>query len=100
MHFFVKLVPPRSTFAHDISQSEQEIMLRHGAFWTELVRQRIAAVCGPVLDPAGIYGIGVIEAESELALRTILEQDPGIGLLHYEINQMRATYAGQQPNSA
>jgi len=100
MDFFVKLVPPRTTFAHDISVGEQEIMQRHGAFWTDLVHQGTAVVCGPVLDPASIYGIGVIAAESEPALRAMLKQDPAVDLLHYEIHPMRATHRGKQPHVA
>jgi hypothetical protein len=95
MDFFVRLVPPRPTFAQDISAGEQEIMQRHGAFWPDLVHKRIAVVCGPVLDPAGIYEIGVIEAESEPALRALLEDDPGKSLLLYEIHTMRAVHLGQ-----
>jgi len=79
MDFFVRLVPPRTTFAQDISAEEQEIMQRHGAFWTDLVHKRI----------------GVIEAKSELALRALLEHDPAINLIHYEIHRMRAVHAGQ-----
>ena len=94
-HFFVKLVPPRTTFAQDISAGEQEIMQRHGAFWTDLVHKRIAVVCGPVLDPAGIYGIGVAEAEDEAALHAVLENDPGKELLSYEIHPTRAVHRGQ-----
>jgi uncharacterized protein len=100
MDFFVKLVPPRTSFAQDIDAREQEIMQRHGDFWTDLVRKGIAIVCGPVLDPAGIYGIGVIGAESRSALHSLLEHDPAVGLLHYEIPRMRAVHPGQQPPPA
>jgi hypothetical protein len=70
-------------------------MQRHGAFWTDLVNRRIAVVCGPALDPGGIFGIGVIEAEDESVLHAMLESAPGKGLLAYEIQPMRAVHAGR-----
>jgi hypothetical protein len=50
-HFFVKLVPPRSTFIMDMNENEKDIMQRHVVYCTELLEKGIAIAYGPVHDP-------------------------------------------------
>jgi uncharacterized protein len=64
-HFLIKLVPPRSSFALDMTDEEKQLMQQHVAYWTGLADRGIALVFGPVADPAGSYGIGVVEIEEE-----------------------------------
>lgn len=75
-HFLVKLIPPRPSFAVDMTEDERELMQRHGTYWTELARKGIALLFGPVLDPAGSYGIGVVEVEKEEEIGILTENDP------------------------
>ena len=63
MHFFLKLLPSRPTFAQDMTPDERAIMQQHVVYWTDLMKQGKVHVFGPVLDPNGIYGIGVVEVE-------------------------------------
>ncbi|MBS0432539.1 MAG: hypothetical protein JSS21_09080 [Proteobacteria bacterium] len=37
MHFFCKLVPPRTRFAQDMSAGEAALMGRHVAYWKGLI---------------------------------------------------------------
>jgi hypothetical protein len=91
--FFCKLVPPRATFAMDLSPAEADVMKRHALYWQDLIARgavRMFAL-GLVMDPAGAFGIGVMEREEESAVRALTDADPaitgGIGM-HYEIHLM------------
>ncbi|HEX5959621.1 MAG TPA: YciI family protein [Rhodanobacteraceae bacterium] len=90
--YFCKLVPPRAGFASDITPDEAAVMQLHALYWKELIDrgQRVFAL-GLVLDPAGAFGIGVLEAEDEAAMLALTDHDPaieaGIGM-HYEIHPM------------
>jgi uncharacterized protein len=89
-HFFLKLNPPRPTFAKDMSPEERAIMQQHVGYWTDLMQQGIAVVFGPVLDPAGVHGIGVVAVDAPEQLRTIIDNDPAHGLNRYEYYPMAA----------
>ena len=53
-------------------------MSKHIVYWTDQVKQGTAVVFGPVLDPKGVYGIGVVEIEDEARLRVLLARDPAV----------------------
>lgn len=92
-YYFLKLNPPRPTFATDRSDEETAIMQRHVAYWSTYVNDGIAIVLGPVMDPKGIYGIAVVEVENEDQLNKIIAGDPANGLNKYEVYPMpRANY--------
>lgn len=90
--FYSKLVPPRATFALDLTPAERDAMQRHQAYWRQLMDRgtRVHAL-GPVLDPAGSFGVGIIDAADAAAMLALTRSDPaivaGIGL-HYEIHPM------------
>lgn len=91
--FFCKLVPPRPTFAADLSPAEADVMKRHALYWQDLIARgavRMFAL-GLVIDPAGAFGIGVMEREDAAAVRELTDRDPaitaGIGM-RYEIHPM------------
>ncbi|MGB8310898.1 MAG: YciI family protein [Halobacteriota archaeon] len=92
-YFVFKLIPPRSTFAEDMTEEERDIMTQHAAYWTDKTDESIAIVFGPVLDPKGVYGLGIIEVENEDQVHTLAAKDPAVesGLQRLEIYPMRAT---------
>lgn len=53
-------------------------MEEHFGYWAGLIQQRRAVAYGPVPDPAGTYGIAVLEVDDEPAARSIAEGDPAI----------------------
>ncbi len=63
--FFLKLIPPRTTFTEDMTDEERSIMNKHIEYWKEKMDNGMVIVFGPVFDPKGGYGMGVIEAEGE-----------------------------------
>jgi|SRR6185312_10184567 len=92
-YFFLKLNPPRATFAVDMSDEERSIMQQHVAYWAAFVYNGTAIVLGPVMDPKGVFGIAVAEVESEEQLNEIIAGDPANGLNKYEIYPMaKAAY--------
>ena len=90
--FFLKLIPPRPTFAMDMSDEERKIMQEHIVYWNGLLNQGIVIVYGPVMDSKGPYGMGVLEVDDENLVREIQVNDPSVkaGLNTIEIYPMRA----------
>ena len=89
-HFFLKLIPARSTFALDMTEGERTIMQQHVVYWTGLMDQGKVRVFGPVLDPQGAYGIGILEAASEAEVLELIALDPASKINRYEFHAMRA----------
>ena len=95
-HFVVRLIPPRPTFAADMTEEERAIMAAHGAYWRGLMNRGIALLFGPVLDPAGVWGLGILEAKDPDAARRLAADDPAIksGLNRAEIHEIAAVVRG------
>ncbi len=91
-YFFLKLNPPRPSFSQDMTKEEREIMNKHVEYWTGLMSKDVVYVYGPVLDPKGGYGIGVVEVDSEEQVKELMANDPAAksGLGWYEYFPMRA----------
>lgn len=76
--FFCKLIPPRSTFAQDMSEAEAQIMAEHVAYWQELMGQGRVVAFGLVGGPAGAFGVGIVEVGDEAEVRRLTANDPTI----------------------
>ncbi len=70
-------------------------MSRHVAYWTEQAERGIAIVFGPVMDPQGVYGVGMHKVEDEAELRRLLDADPAKGLLEYQVLPMSRAVVGR-----
>jgi uncharacterized protein YciI len=90
-HFFLKLIPPRPDFPTSMSDAERETMGRHADYLAGLLKSRVGTAFGPVFDPAGAFGIGIVEAADERAARALTDNDPAVmaGIGRYEIFPMR-----------
>jgi uncharacterized protein YciI len=77
-HFFVKLIAPRPSFAMDMSADERAVMAEHFAYWKAKLDSGEVIVFGPVMDPKGPFGLGVVAAPDEAAARTFADSDPAI----------------------
>jgi len=75
-HFLIRLIPPRPTFAQDMTNEEKLLMQEHVAYWTQLAEKGVALLFGPVADPAGSYGIGVVAVEREEQVAVLTANDP------------------------
>lgn len=91
-HFFIKLLAPRPTFTQDMTDAERAVMNEHIVYWKDLTDKRIAIIFGPVFDPQGGFGMGVVEVNNEEEAKAIMAKDPTItsGLnFGFEIYPMR-----------
>ena len=75
-YFLAKLIPPRPSFTADMNAEERQVMMDHGAYLRKYVEVGTVIVMGPVLDPAGPWGLAVFETGSEDEVRTIIARDP------------------------
>ena len=92
-HFFLKLVAPRPTFALDMNDAEKQMMQEHFLYWKGRQDQGEVVVFGPVLDPGGPFGMGVIVAGDEAGARAFAAGDPAMKAdcgFACEIHPMRA----------
>jgi uncharacterized protein YciI len=61
-----------------MSDQERAIMSQHVGYWQKLLESGRAIVFGPVNDPAGSWGLAVVEADSEDDVRALGNADPAI----------------------
>ncbi len=101
-HFFFKLIAPRPTFAMDMNDEERAMMGEHLAYWKAKLDRGDVLVFGPVLDPRGPYGVGIVVAEDETAARAFANADPAIRAnrgFDCEVYPMRAVTRENTTNS-
>jgi uncharacterized protein len=94
MYFFIRTQNPRPTFHMDITTEERAVMDKHVTYWSEKAAQGIALVFGPVMDPKGVYGIGIYKVQDEAEMRALIDHDPANGLLKYEVLPMLRAVVG------
>ena len=75
-YYLFKLTPPRPTFPQDMAPAEREVMQAHSAYWFTLADKGMAIVVGPVADPAGAWGVAIVEVADEAAAHGLAESDP------------------------
>jgi uncharacterized protein YciI len=94
-HFFFRLIPPRTTFPGDASAEELALMKKHADYFAGLFAAGKVLLYGPVLSPAGTFGIGILEVENEAQAQEIAENDPSVlsGLNRSEVAPMRVSAA-------
>ena len=73
-----RLLPPRPTFMKDMTADERAIMQEHGRYWRGKLDEGIAIAFGPVADPSGGWGLGLVEARDETELKAFQAADPAI----------------------
>jgi hypothetical protein len=92
-HFFLKLIAPRPSFAMDMSDAERTAMAEHLGYWKAKLDAGDVVVFGPVMDPKGPFGAGVLAAADEAAARAFADGDPAVKSIRgftCEIYPMRA----------
>lgn len=102
MYFLCRLIPPRPTFATDMTPAEGEVMQHHVAYWSEQLAKGKLVVFGPVADPAGSWGMAVAAVRDEAEIRALQARDPAIESIHgmrYETLAMpTAIHRGHRPS--
>ena len=91
VHFFMKLVGPRPSFAFDMNAEERALMMEHAKYFAGLTQQGICVIAGPVFATEGSFGIGVLEVESREEAERICAADPTVvaGMNRIELSPMK-----------
>jgi uncharacterized protein YciI len=91
MKFYLcKFIPPRADFLSTMSDDEKTWMKQHGAFLDDLLEKGMIVAHGPVMDPAGGYGVSLYRITDDQDIAAITSQDPVVanGAGHYEHHPM------------
>ena len=76
--YLLKLIPPRPGFPADASTAEMDAMGRHSDYIRHLVDTGAVFAAGPVMDPAGTWGVAIVQAADEAAVTALCNDDPVI----------------------
>jgi uncharacterized protein len=89
-HFYIRLIPPRPTFASDMSAEESALMQQHVGYFRGLFDQGKVLIFGPVLDATDNFGMGVLEVDDIAEAERCLAQDPTVlaGMNRFRISPM------------
>jgi uncharacterized protein YndB with AHSA1/START domain len=90
-YFLCRLIPPRPSFPFDMNEAERATMQEHVGYWTAQMNAGTAIIFGPVADPKGAWGLGVVRVKDEAEVRAFEAGDPAIRSKHgfrYEILPM------------
>jgi uncharacterized protein len=89
-YFVLHLLPSRPDFAQTMTAEERAIMMKHVAYWTDIMNQGKVLAFGPVLDPSEVYGLGIISVGSEQEVEDLIANDPASKINRYEYFPMKA----------
>jgi len=78
MLFLFRLIPPRADFAQTMTDDEQKAMAGHMTYWQQLMADGKVLVYGPVADPEGVWGMGVLRVADRAEVLAIGERDPSV----------------------
>ena len=89
-YYLCKYIPPRADFLATMSDDEKAWMAQHGAYLNKLLEQGLIAAHGPVMDPAGGYGVSLYQIDDDQDIALLTSQDPIVknGVGHYEHHPM------------
>jgi hypothetical protein len=95
--FFVRLVSPRPSFLQDMSENERAIMGEHGDYWRRQLAAGKVIVFGPVADPNGPWGLGVLRVQEEAEISRFEADDPAVksipGMRYEVLPMLTAVFA-------
>ena len=89
-YYLCKFMPPRADFLATMSADEREWMKQHGRYLDQLLEQGVLVAHGPVMDPAGGYGVSLFRIADDQDIAALTSADPIIrnGVGHYEHHPM------------
>jgi len=76
--FICRLLPPRPSFMQDMTSDERVVMQAHAHYWQGKLAEGVAIAFGPVADPSGGWGLGILEVRDEAELDAFQAADPAI----------------------
>lgn len=89
-YYLCKYIPPRDDFLATMSDDEKRWMTQHGAFLDDLLESGVIVAHGPVMDPAGGYGVSIYRIDDDQDIASFTSRDPIVenGVGHYEHHPM------------
>ncbi len=92
--YFFRLKGPRSTFPQDMTPDEAALMRSHAAYWAAHLDTGHSIVFGPVADPQGVWGLGIVRANDDEQMGELRDNDPviksGLGFSYEVLPLIRA----------
>jgi uncharacterized protein YndB with AHSA1/START domain len=76
--YLLRLIPPRPTFAEDMTEQERRVMMEHVVYWHGRTNANEVIAFGPVADPKGGWGVAIVEVEGEARVKKLTTEDPAI----------------------
>ena len=89
-YFVLHLMPNRPDFAQTMTDEEKSIMQRHVQHLTGHMAAGKIITFGPVLHPAGAYGLAIVAVDDESEVKDIIDNDPASSINRYEYYPMMA----------
>lgn len=92
--YFVRIIPPRPSFAANMTPEESRLMKAHYAYWSAEFARGVCLFGGPVLDPKGAYGVLVVRAAMQDEATAIAAADPSVksGLNRIEVAEIQVAF--------
>src|ERR1700722_3237007 len=89
--FFMRLVAPRPIFPGSMTPEEVALMKEHVVYVGKAFETGMVLAYGPVLDPAGAFGIALLEVENLAEAEDWARKDPSIvgGMNTFTLAPMR-----------
>jgi uncharacterized protein YndB with AHSA1/START domain len=92
--YLLRLLAPRPTFMTTMTDDERAMMGEHVIYWRGHLAAGTAIVYGPVADPKGGWGVGVVRVADEAEVQALVAADPAIcagrGMSYEVLPMMRA----------
>jgi uncharacterized protein YciI len=94
--FLFRLIPPRADFAQTMTPDETHAMAGHSDYWQRLLAEGNVVVYGPVADPEGVWGMGVLRAANRAQVIEIGDNDPSVlaGVNTFEVLEIMGGLTG------
>jgi uncharacterized protein len=94
--FLFRLLPPRADFAQTLTPAEQDVMSQHAEYWGQLLEKSRVVVFGPVADPEGVWGLGVVRADNHEEVVLLGQNDPAItsGVAAFDVLEIMGGQTG------
>ena len=90
-HFFMRLIAPRPIFPGSMTEEELGLMKQHVQYVGQAFDAGMVLAYGPVLDPAGAFGIALLEVNDAAEAEEFACKDPSIvaGMNTYTLTPMK-----------
>jgi uncharacterized protein YciI len=90
-HLFMRLIAPRPIFPGGMTEEELGLMKQHVQYAGQAFEAGMVLAYGPVLDPAGAFGIALLEVNDAAEAEEFARKDPSIvgGMNTFSLTPMK-----------